>query len=148
MEQGQTRNRSWDQELRSRGYRVTPQRQLVLEAVATLHHATPEEIAANVQRTAKGVNISTIYRTLELLDTLGLVAHTHLNHGAPTYHLATEAGHVHLVCQDCGKIEEASRETIAPLARALDEGHGFETNVSHLTIFGRCRECRGGGTDA
>jgi Fur family ferric uptake transcriptional regulator len=142
MEQGQTRNRSWDQELRSRGYRVTPQRQLVLEAVATLHHATPEEIAANVQRTAKGVNISTIYRTLELLDSLGLVAHTHLNHGAPTYHLATEAGHVHLVCQDCGKIDEASRETITPLTQALDERHGFEVNVSHLTVFGRCHDCR------
>ena len=80
MEHGQGQSRSWDQELRSRGYRVTPQRQLVLEAVAALDHATPEEIAANVQRTAKGVTISTIYRTLELLDSLGLVAHTHLNH--------------------------------------------------------------------
>src|SRR6202161_24578 len=128
MEQGQTRNRSWDQELRSRGYRVTPQRQLVLEAVATLHHATPEEIAANVQRTATGVNISTIYRTLELLDSLGLVAHTHLNHGAPTYHLASDAGHVHLVCQNCGKIDEATRDEVAPLTVTLDERHGFETN--------------------
>ena len=142
MEQAQGHSRSWDQELRSRGYRVTPQRQLVLEAVAALDHATPEEIAASVQRTAKGVNISTIYRTLELLDSLGLVAHTHLNHGAPTYHLATEAGHVHLVCQDCGKIDEASRETIAPLNQALDDRHGFEVNVSHLTVFGRCHDCR------
>ncbi|MGD0705223.1 MAG: Fur family transcriptional regulator [Trebonia sp.] len=142
MEQAQGQSRSWDQELRSRGYRVTPQRQLVLEAVAALDHATPEEIAASVQRTAKGVNISTIYRTLELLDSLGLVAHTHLNHGAPTYHLATEAGHVHLVCQDCGKIDEAGRETIAPLTRALDDRHGFEVNVSHLTVFGRCHDCR------
>src|SRR5258708_22556084 len=142
MEQGQTRNRSWDQELRSRGYRVTPQRQLVLEAVATLNHATPEEIAARVQQTAKGVNISTIYRTLELLDSLGLVAHTHLNHGAPTYHLAAEAAHVHLVCQDCGKIDQPSAETIAPLTDALDDRHGFEVNVSHLTVFGRCQDCR------
>ena len=142
MEQARGQSRSWDQELRSRGYRVTPQRQLVLEAVAALDHATPEEIAASVQRTAKGVNISTIYRTLELLDSLGLVAHTHLNHGAPTYHLATEAGHVHLVCQDCGKIDEASRETIAPLNQALDDRHGFEVNVSHLTVFGRCHDCR------
>ena len=83
-----------------------------------------------------------IYRTLELLDSLGLVAHTHLNHGAPTYHLATEAGHVHLVCQDCGKIDEASRETITPLTQALDDRHGFEVNVSHLTVFGRCHDCR------
>jgi Fur family ferric uptake transcriptional regulator len=142
MEQGPQRHRSWDEELRSRGYRVTPQRQLVLEAVARLNHATPEEIAACVQQTAKGVNISTIYRTLELLDGLGLVAHTHLNHGAPTYHLAAEAGHVHLVCQNCGKIDEASQEEVAPLTKVLDDQHGFETNVSHLTVFGLCNDCR------
>jgi len=142
MEQGPQRHRSWDEELRSRGYRVTPQRQLVLEAVAKLNHATPEEIAACVQQTAKGVNISTIYRTLELLDSLGLVAHTHLNHGAPTYHLASDAGHVHLVCQNCGKIDEASPEEVAPLARVLDDKHGFEINVSHLTVFGLCHDCR------
>jgi Fur family ferric uptake transcriptional regulator len=140
MEQG--RNRTWDEELRSRGYRVTPQRHLVLEAVARLDHATPEEIAASVQQTVKGVNISTIYRTLDLLDGLGLVTHTHLNHGAPTYHLASDAGHVHLVCQGCGKIAEAERDTFAPLTRSLNDEHGFETNVSHLTIFGRCAECR------
>jgi Fur family ferric uptake transcriptional regulator len=144
MEQGSSRNRSrtWDEELRSRGYRVTPQRQLVLEAVTRLDHATPEAIAASVQQTVKGVNISTIYRTLDLLDSLGLVTHTHLNHGAPTYHLASDASHVHLVCQGCGKIGEADQETIAPLTRALDDKHGFETNVSHLTVFGRCAECR------
>ena len=136
------RSRAWDEELRSRGYRVTPQRQLVLEAVASLDHATPEEIAASVQRTAKGVNISTIYRTLDLLDTLGLVTHTHLNHGAPTYHLATEGRHVHLVCQDCGKVDQVSPETIGPLCKALDEAEGFETNVTHLTVFGRCKDCR------
>jgi len=142
MEREPQRHRSWDEELRSRGYRVTPQRQLVLEAVASLGHATPEEIATNVQQTAKGINISTIYRTLELLDSLGLVTHTHLNHGAPTYHLASDAGHVHLVCQSCGKVDEASQEEVAPLTRALVDKHGFETNVSHLTVFGLCNDCR------
>jgi Fur family transcriptional regulator, ferric uptake regulator len=140
---GQQPRRTWDEELRSRGYRVTPQRQLVLEAVAKLGHATPEEIAASVQETARGVNISTIYRTLELLDNLGLVTHTHLNHGAPTYHLASDADHVHLVCQDCGRVSEVSPDAIRPLITALDEGHGFETDVAHLTVFGRCSDCRG-----
>ena len=134
--------RTWDEELRARGYRVTPQRQLVLEAVARLDHATPEEIAASVQQTAKGVNISTIYRTLELQDNLGLLTHTHLHHGAPTYHLASRADHVHLVCRDCGKVGEVSPEAIKPLITALDEGEGFETDVAHLTVFGRCRDCR------
>jgi Fur family ferric uptake transcriptional regulator len=132
----------WDEELRARGYRVTPQRQLVLEAIAGLDHATPEEIAAQVQKTARGVNISTIYRTLELLDKLGLVTHTHLNHGAPTYHLATDADHVHLVCQICGRVSEVPPEGIRPLVVALDEEQGFETDVTHLTVFGRCADCR------
>jgi len=70
--------REWDEQLRARGYRVTPQRQLVLEAVARLDHATPEEIGTQVQQTARGVNISTIYRTLELLEQIGMVTHTHL----------------------------------------------------------------------
>ena len=132
----------WDAELRSHGYRVTPQRQLVLEAVSKLDHATPEEIAAQVQETARGVNISTIYRTLELLDKLGLVRHTHLGHGAPIYHLASDADHVHLVCQDCGQVTEVAPEGIRALVIALDEGHGFETDVTHLTVFGRCSQCR------
>ena len=132
----------WDTELRAHGYRVTPQRQLVLEAISKLDHATPEEIAAQVQETARGVNISTIYRTLELLDKLGLVTHTHLRHGAPTYHLASDADHVHLVCQDCGRVTEVAPEGIRALVTALDEGHGFETDVTHLTVFGRCSECR------
>src|SRR6516164_5167883 len=134
--------RTWDEELRARGYRVTPQRQLVLEAVARLDHATPEEIAASVQQTAKGVNISTIYRTLELLEQIGMVTHTHLGHGAPTYHLAADADHVHLVCRDCGRVSEIGPDAIRPLITALDERHGFETDVGHLTVFGRCRDCR------
>src|ERR687887_140210 len=56
---------SWQEQLRARGYRLTPQRQLVLEAVARLEHATPDEIVGEVRRTAHGVNISTVYRTLE-----------------------------------------------------------------------------------
>src|SRR6201985_2463256 len=128
--------RGWDEQLRARGYRVTPQRQLVLEAVARLDHATPEEIGAPGQHTGRGVNISTIYRTLELLEQLGMVTHTHLGHGAPTYHLASHADHVHLVCRGCGKITEISPEVARPLVAALETGQGVETDVGHLTVFG------------
>ena len=134
--------REWDEQLRARGYRVTPQRQLVLEAVARLDHATPEEIGAQVQQTARGVNISTIYRTLELLEQIGMVTHTHLGHGAPIYHLASDADHVHLVCRQCGRVSQIGPDAIRPLITALDERHGFETDVGHLTVFGRCRDCR------
>ncbi|GAA3051019.1 hypothetical protein GCM10020000_35180 [Streptomyces olivoverticillatus] len=73
----------WQSDLRRRGYRLTPQRQLVLEAVDRLEHATPDDILTEVRKTAGGVNISTVYRTLELLEELGLVSHAHLGHGAP-----------------------------------------------------------------
>src|ERR1700745_1339046 len=125
--------RGWDEQLRARGYRVTPQRQLVLEAVARLDHATPEEIFAQVQQTARGVNISTIYRTLELLEQIGMVTHTHLGHGAPIYHLASG---------DRGRGIEKAPDPIRPLITALEERHGFETDVGHLTVFGRCADCR------
>jgi Fur family transcriptional regulator, ferric uptake regulator len=135
---------AWDKTLRARGYRVTPQRQLVLAAVTKLEHATPEEIWADVQQTASGVNISTIYRALELLEQLGLVTHTHLGHGAPRYHLAAEAEHVHLVCAECGRITEVPPEAVAALVSALERNHGFQTDVGHLTVFGRCESCRAG----
>lgn len=133
---------TWHEELRARGYRVTPQRQLVLEAVTRLGHATPEDICGQVQATARGVNISTVYRTLELLEELGMVTHTHLGHGAPTYHLASKADHVHLVCRGCDKITEISPELVAGMVAKLDSELGFETDVHHLTVFGRCADCR------
>jgi Fur family ferric uptake transcriptional regulator len=139
---------AWDKELRSRGYRVTPQRQLVLEAVTKLEHATPEDIWAEVQQTASGVNISTIYRALELLEQLGLVTHTHLGHGAPRYHLAAEAEHVHLVCSRCGRITQVSPDAVAGLVSFLEDTYGFETDVGHLTVFGRCATCRAAGSGA
>ena len=131
-----------DDALRAGGYRVTPQRQLVLEAVGRLEHATPEEIYGEVRQTARGVNVSTVYRTLELLEHLGLVKHSHLHHGAPTYHLAEHAQHVHLVCRRCERITEVDQATVQPLVAALEERAGFLTDVGHLTVFGLCADCR------
>jgi len=133
---------TWDDTLRAGGYRVTPQRQLVLEAVARLEHATPEEICGEVQQTARGVNVSTVYRTLELLEQLGLVQHTHIHHGAPSYHLAEDAKHVHLVCRHCEVVSEVDQAAVGPLVTALEKHQGFLTDVGHLTVFGLCAACR------
>jgi Fur family ferric uptake transcriptional regulator len=135
-------SQKWDDTLRASGYRVTPQRQLILEAVSRLEHATPEEIFADVRLTARGVNVSTVYRTLELLEQLGLVRHTHLGHGAPNYHLTAEAEHVHLVCRQCERVTEVDKAAVRPLVAALEEAEGFLTDVGHLTIFGLCSACR------
>ena len=137
--------RDWHGELRRRGYRLTPQRQLVLEAVGTLGHGTPDEIAAAVRSTASGVNISTVYRTLELLEEIGLVRHTHLGHGAPTYSVATDDDHVHLVCRDCGAVEEVPPGVLDAVVQALEQDRGFSVDVGHFAVFGRCRECTAAG---
>jgi Fur family transcriptional regulator, ferric uptake regulator len=135
-------SQTWDDTLRASGYRVTPQRQLVLEAVTRLEHATPEEIYSEVKQTAVGVNLSTVYRTLELLEQIGLVTHTHLGHGAHRYHLAADAQHVHLVCRECGAILQLEPAAVSSLVSVLDADYGFETDVGHLTVFGRCAQCR------
>ena len=132
---------TWQAELRARGYRLTPQRQLVLEAVGALGHGTPEEIVTAVRRTASGVNISTVYRTLELLEEIGLVRHTHLGHGAPTYSVAGDDDHVHLVCRDCDGVEEASTEVVQEVVARLAADKGFSVDVGHFALFGRCRAC-------
>ncbi|MEU3556880.1 Fur family transcriptional regulator [Streptomyces fragilis] len=131
----------WKTDLRQRGYRLTPQRQLVLEAVETLEHATPDEILGEVRRTASGVNISTVYRTLELLEELGLVSHAHLGHGAPTYHLADRHDHLHLVCRDCGDVIEADVAVAEEFTAKLRATFGFDTDMKHFAIFGRCERC-------
>ena len=137
---GQT-GADWQAELRARGYRLTPQRQLVLEAVGEIGHATPEEIATAVRKTASGLNISTVYRTLELLEELGLVRHSHLGHGAPTYSLAAQDDHVHLVCRTCDGVQEVSAELIGQVVSTLAAEQGFVVDVGHSTLFGQCRHC-------
>jgi Fur family ferric uptake transcriptional regulator len=126
--------------LHQRGLRMTPQRQLVLDAVRELGHATPEQICARVQRSAPAVNITTIYRTLDLLERLRLVRHTHLGHGAPSYS-EREHQHLHLVCHTCGVVTEAPTDLMAGLVERLRAETGFELDVTHLALSGRCAGC-------
>ena len=122
--------------LRERGLRVTPQREQVLDAVRSLGHATPEQICESIE----GVDITTVYRTLELLEQIGLVRHAHLGHGAPSYRPA-EDDHIHVVCHACGAVVDADPSLVEPLAEHLLAGDGFVLDRSHFTVFGRCRQC-------
>jgi Fur family ferric uptake transcriptional regulator len=131
--------------LHGRGKRMTPQRQLVLDAVRELGQATPEKICGQVQRTAPAVNITTVYRTLELLSELGLVRHTHLGHGAPMYS-AEDHEHLHLVCHNCGRVVEAPRDLLDQVAMLARSRWGFELDAAHVALSGRCRTCVGDGT--
>lgn len=136
-----TGTRDWESKLREHGYRITPQRQLVLQAVEALGHGTPEELLAEVQKTASGVNLSTIYRTLEVLEEVGLVTHAHIGHGAPTYHSVDEHVHIHLVCDRCGDVMSVSAGVAETLVERLFEERGFVTDIAHVSIHGLCKSC-------
>ena len=135
------RGPDWQVRLRESGHRLTPQRELVLAAVEKLGHATPDEVYAEVRTHSAAINLSTVYRTLELLDDLGLIHHAHLSDRAPTYHATSGHEHSHLICRSCQRVisvEGSEMEsTLAPRA----ERHGFAPDYGHLTVFGTCRNC-------
>lgn len=122
--------------LRARGLRMTPQREQVLAAVRRLGHATPEQISDAVE----DVDLTTVYRTLELLEELELVRHAHLGHGAPSYRPAGDE-HIHVVCHSCGSVVDAEADLVTDLAAQLQREQGFTLDRSHFTVFGRCRAC-------
>ena len=132
----------WRAKLRSSGYRLTPQRELILRAVDDLGHATPDEVLARVREQSSAVNVSTVYRTLEVLEQLGLVRHAHLSDRAPTYHSVRDHEHFHLVCRNCHKVISVDPDVLTPLLKQLEDDHRFAVDVGHLTVFGRCEECR------
>jgi Fur family ferric uptake transcriptional regulator len=130
--------------LRAEGLRLTSQRERVLAAVAALEHGTPEEIGARLRAEAgpdgAAPDTSTIYRTLELLERLGLVWHTHLGKGAPVYH-AAEHPHLHVVCQVCGEISSVDPTLLETAAERLATDLGFTVDVGHVALSGTCRAC-------
>jgi Fur family transcriptional regulator, ferric uptake regulator len=128
--------------LKQRGLRMTPQRQLILDAVASMHgHVSAEQVYQQVVRVFPDVNISTVYRTLEVLEELGVVRHTHFHEGVAQYQRTDEAPHHHMVCSRCGSDAELDLELLQPLAAELRRRYGFEADLAHTAIVGRCRAC-------
>jgi Fur family transcriptional regulator, ferric uptake regulator len=127
--------------VRARGGRATPSRRILLEVLfETDDHLSVEELAAAVQARAPDVHLSTIYRNVEDLQRLGVVAHTHLGHGPATYQLAPFA-HAHFICEVCGKRLEADDDLFEGLAEAAKSRLGFSIDPHHFAILGRCADC-------
>lgn len=123
---------------------MTPQRQMIVELVEqATGHISAENIYDQVHARFAMVNRSTIYRTLWLLDELGLIYHHHLQDGATAYH-ADHPSHVHLICSKCGRLQELEDLSIGDaLQKALLEQHGFQAEITHFAISGVCAQCRG-----
>ena len=128
--------------LSKQGYRLTPQRLMVLSAIENSDsHISAEEIYVQVVAKYPNVNISTVYRTMELLKRLGLVTETDLGEGRVRYHPAEKGHHHHLVCRECGAIIDLDESLLASLRSALLREYKFNADLRHLAILGRCVNC-------
>ena len=129
--------------LQEKGYRLTPQRMLVTEALHDAEgHISAEEIYEQLHARYPYSNISTVYRTLELLKELKLVTGTDFGEGRVRYHVAEKGHHHHLVCRRCGKIMDLDESALYPLKDTLLRDYGFEADLRHLAIPGKCSDCR------
>lgn len=128
--------------LRERGLRWTPQRRTLLEVLArTDGHVTGAELVDRCRELDPGTIPSTVYRTLDVLEELGLVSHSHAADGREEFHVRPTDEHGHLHCIGCGESWEIDATEAAGLVAAVAEGRGFKVDLSHLSIAGRCRSC-------
>jgi Fur family ferric uptake transcriptional regulator len=128
--------------LRDAGGRVTDGRRAIVTAVLAGddHHVTADELADALRSEHPGLALSTIYRTLEALEELGIVARVDLGQGRAVYHPIDHAHH-HLVCSTCGAVEEIPHDALAPLAQDLASRTGFTLSKQQLTLTGTCKAC-------
>ena len=127
---------------RLHGLHLTRQRRLILEALlGSEGHLTAPEIYQRARTQLPHLNKSTVYRTLESLKERGLVTETDLGDGRLGYHPAEKGHHHHLICEQCGKVQEMSDDTLSRLKAALVRRYGFQADLKHLAIFGRCQQC-------
>jgi Fur family ferric uptake transcriptional regulator len=142
--------KSISERLIEKGYRLTPQRLMILSAMeSSSDHISAEEIYEQVSARYPNVNISTVYRTLELLKKLGLVYEINLGEGRIRYHAEGSGHHHHLVCQGCGAIIDIDESALSSLKDVILRDYKFQAELRHVGIFGYCEKCRrkrsGGG---
>lgn len=130
--------------LRAAGGRVTgPRRAVVAALLAADGHVTADDIALAVQADDPDVHLSTVYRTLDALEQVGVVEHVHLGHGRAVYHLADDP-HQHLVCEGCGTVVEAPHDLFAEVAAHVQATYRFHLRPHHFAVLGRCEGCAAG----
>lgn len=132
--------------LRRHGYRVTPPRRRVWQALAAGEHLTAEDIVGRItDEQGPDVNLASVYRALALMEELDLVRASRLGEQAPTtWELAHPDEHFHLVCRDCGGVTHHQGTLVDQVATHLRDGHDFEPETIELVVTGRCAACLDG----
>jgi Fur family ferric uptake transcriptional regulator len=129
--------------MRARGLRWTPQRRVLIDVLSGASgHLTGSELIERCRAIDPETIPSTVYRTLDVLEELGLVRHGHGADGREEFHVLPDAEHGHLHCQSCGGTWDLTRIEAEALVESLQRDRGFAVDLSHVTIVGRCTACR------
>ena len=133
-----------EHELRKRGYKITPQRRVIIGTIIdSREHLTPAAIHERVRKEHPGIGLVTIYRTIEILAELGLICETHAGGSCRSYLMRRPSEHHHhLICSDCGKVVDFTDCDLAKLERRLAKETMFKINGHLLEFLGQCRRCR------
>ena len=129
--------------LKESGHRPTPQRLMILSAVRhSGGHATASQILDQVKESYSYIDLSTVYRTLDMLREMRLVSETHMGRDQHSYEWIEQERHHHLVCQRCEGVIQLDDRFVGALSSEILESYGFRADIDHLALFGMCRECR------
>jgi Fe2+ or Zn2+ uptake regulation protein len=135
--------------MRARGFRVTPQRTIILETIAHMGgHLSAQQVHHEASKRLPGLNLATVYRTVESLQKSGLVDIFSTTQEPLQFSLRDpEQPHAHLVCRSCGKVQQVDGPQLEALHHVLREIAAFEIDPHHLTLEGLCMDCQLAGGD-
>lgn len=129
--------------LRRAGHKMTPQRLMIVRVLRHAQgHLSAAQIAAQVRDVYPFVDVSTVYRTLDVLKRMKLATATDMGAGDVLFEWAPEEPHHHLICSSCGEVQLLDHSYLACLSARIDTEFGFEPDLHHFAIFGLCRDCR------
>jgi len=136
-------------ELRQKGYRLTPQRLAVLEVIkAGPGHMTVHQILECLRDRYPTLTVPTVYRILQWLQQVGLVAETDLGGDCHVYEFIADNHHHHLVCVRCRRVVDLPSSFLEPLCQAVQKQYGFVPCLEHVGLFGLCPDCQRGAEHA
>lgn len=134
-------------QLHSQGYKLTPQREATLTVLLEREedHLSAEEVFLLVKEKAPEIGLATVYRTLELLSELKIVDKINFGDGVSRYDLRKEGVehfHHHLVCMECGSVEEIIEDLLGDVEKIVEEEWEFQVKDHRLTFHGICKKCQ------
>jgi Fur family transcriptional regulator, ferric uptake regulator len=131
--------------LRKNGYKLTPQRMAVIDTIISRSdHLTAAQLYEKVHEAHPEIGLVTVYRTLQLLNQLGLICELHAVGNCPTYTLSNSQHHHHIICSRCGRVVDFTGRFLDELETKLARESGFKIDGHTLEFTGICRTCQGG----